>query len=106
MARRFTLPLVHSCKDNNALSELLFELITQITESVHVNALNLGSKELHTLDIYDLVHDITKRSLSQLALEGLVLALERAFTSALEVCDLLSNFCRLCLQSLGSLVEQ
>ena len=96
MARRFTLPSVYRCKDNNALSDLLFELITKITQSVHVNALNLSCKEFHTLDIYDLVHDIAKRSLSQFALEGFVLALER-FDLCLEMCDLLSNFCRLCL---------
>mgnify|MGYP007090569836 CR=1 FL=1 len=95
---------VYSCKNNNTFSDLFFELISKITKSVHINALNLGCKEFYAFNINDLVHNITERSLSQFALERFILALER-FYFCLKMCDLLSNFCRLCFECFGNFLK-
>ena len=67
--KKVHLALIYCSKDNDALAKLLFQLVTKITKSVHVNALYLGSKEFHTFYFYNLIHNISQSTLSQFALQ-------------------------------------
>ena len=54
------------CNQNNAVAQLLFQLIAQITQTVHVYILNLNCQQLHAVYILYLVHNIAQRVVRQL----------------------------------------
>ena len=65
--------LVGNQKDHTA-AQLLFQLVAQVAELVHVNILDSRCQELNAGNIHDFVHDIAQSALGFLVLQGLVLA--------------------------------
>ena len=54
---------------NNAFAELLLQLITEITQSVHVNTCDACSKKFHALHFLYLIHNIAKCILGRFTLK-------------------------------------
>ena len=82
------LTAVYCCKKDNTFAKLLFQLVTKISQAVHINAINFGCKEFYAVYFNDFIHNITKCTLSCFALEGLVLAL-KCFYLRLKMADFL-----------------
>ena len=55
-------------KHDYAFAQLLFELVSQISKPVHVNAVNLRCEKLHAFHFFHLIHHIARRFLSHFAL--------------------------------------
>ena len=98
------LAVSHRSDDNNALAQLSFQLIAQITETIHVHAVNLRCQQLHALDLLYLSHNITQRFLCQLGFQGLVLALQ-CFQLCQQMVNLLGYIGRSALHCLGDLLH-
>ena len=88
--KKINLAVVYCCKKDNTFAKLLFQFITQVSETVHVNALNFGCKEFYAVYFNDFIHDIAKCTLGSFALEGLIFAIKSLYLS-LQVTDLFYN---------------
>ena len=48
------------CQYNNTLAEFLFQLITQVTQSVHIYIFQSGCQKFYSVDFFYTIHDIAK----------------------------------------------
>ena len=55
-------------QNHHAFSQLLFQLIAQIPQAVHVHAIHCGSQNLHAFYFRHLIGNVSQRFLSQFAL--------------------------------------
>ena len=80
-------------KDNHALAQLLFQLVAQVTETVHIHVSQFCCEKFHAFDLLYLIHNIAQSILCKLALQSLILAVE-CFHLALEMSNLVLQLSR------------
>ena len=78
------------CKNYHTIAKLLFELVSQISQAVHVNIINSCSQQLHAVDLLYLVHNITKCIFGSFALQCLILTL-KCFDLCIQMLDLFAD---------------
>ena len=66
-------------KDDNALSQLPFQLVSQIPQAVHIHTLHAGGEEFDSLYLFHLIHDVSQGILRRLCLQGLQLGSNRCY---------------------------
>ena len=57
----------------HAFAQLIFQLIAQAAQAVHIHALYLNRQQLHTFDFHHLAHRVADGFIGQLALQLLIL---------------------------------
>ena len=48
------------CDHYDTLTDLVLQLVTEITQTIHIHTGYAGCQKLHTFDILDLIHHIPK----------------------------------------------
>ena len=85
------------CKKYHTFSDLTFQLIAKVTQSVHIYVIYRNSQQSYAIYLYSLIHNITHCFLCSFALKRFVFA-GKGFYFCLQMFDLLKYICRSCLQ--------
>ena len=89
---------------DNAFTKLILELVTQVSQAIHIHTVYAGCQKLCSLDFHCLIHDIAQCGLCHLGFQGLVLSIQ-SLQFCLHMLDLLGQGCRSCLCGCGCLIE-
>ena len=74
-------------------ADLLLQLVSEITQTVHVHVRNRGTEEFYSFDLLYLIKDIAQRILRLLRPERLILR-PGCFEFLLQLSDVIGKCCR------------
>ena len=85
------------CQNYHTFTQFFFQLIAQVTQSIHIYAINGRCQNFHTFYFHNLIHNISQRILSHLTLQRFIFTLQ-FFYFFLQMCDLFCDLSRTGLQ--------